>query len=88
MTTVLPRTDAHAFIKLNLKRMLQATRIDAHVLLFKYAFIIKMQLCSVRLIELCYYNNSATSSMMDHRLASSHATIATLLSSLKPCRTV
>ncbi len=33
--TVLPRTDAHAFNKLNLKRMLKAPRTDAHVLLFE-----------------------------------------------------
>ncbi len=36
--TVLPRTllYTHAFIKLNLKRMLQAPRTDTHVLLFEY----------------------------------------------------
>ncbi len=34
--TVLPRIYAHACIKLNLKRMLQAPQTDAHVLLFAY----------------------------------------------------
>ncbi len=62
--TVLPRTDAHAFIKLNLKRMLKATRTDAHVLLFENVRLLlnllTMQLSGVRLIELCYYNNSST----------------------------
>ncbi len=43
-----------------------------------------MQLSGVRLIELCYYN-SATMYHTMNGLASSHATIATLLSGLKPC---
>ncbi len=35
MCTVLPRTEARAFNKLNEKRMLKALRMDAHVLLFE-----------------------------------------------------
>ncbi len=49
-STILPRTYARSLIKLNLKGCV-------------YAFIIKlltMQLSGVRLIELCYYNNSVT----------------------------
>ncbi len=45
--------------------MLQALQTDAHVLLFEYMCVyyiklLTMQLSGVRLIELCYYNNSAT----------------------------
>ncbi len=61
LCTVLPRTYPHAFIKLILKRMLQAPRTDAHVLLFEYVhLLLTMQLGAVRLIKLCYYYNSAT----------------------------
>ncbi len=82
--TVLPRTYAHAFIKLNLKRMLQAPRTDTHVLLFEYVRLffklLTMQLSGVRLIELCY-NNCATVPPW-----TSHTTIATLLSGLSHAR--
>ncbi len=68
--------------------MLQAPQTDAHVLLFEYVRLLlnclRCNLSGVRLIELCYYNNSATIHAVNG-LASSHATIATLLSGLKPC---
>ncbi len=55
------------------------------MLLFKYVRLffklLTMQLSGVRLIELCYYNNCATVPPW-----TSHDTIATLLSGLKPCQ--
>ncbi len=68
MSIVLPRIDAHAF-----KKDVASTANRRPCAAIQVCVFITMQLCGVRLIELCYYNNSAT--IVGWTIASSHATI-------------